>query len=117
MPGQTDKSGPNSMIEAVDKRGRVLTLRRLSVLERLRLFKAAGPELAQNHPWFGMAVLAASVAAIDNVPVPIPANEQQIETAVSRLDDDGLAAVAAALEDDEERDIEAISGNSRGTPT
>jgi hypothetical protein len=82
-----------------DGRGRVLTLRRLTALDKLRLFKAAGPVLAQNQPWLGMAVLACSVAAVDDVPVPPPIIEGQVEALVARLGDDGLAAVAAALDD------------------
>lgn len=94
-----------------DARSRQLTLRRLTVLDRLRLFKAAGPVLAENHPWFGMAILASSVAAIDGVPVPLPSNEAQIEAAVSRLGDDGLAAVAETVEDGEQSGIEERAGN------
>jgi hypothetical protein len=77
--------------------GRRLQLRKLTALDKLRLFKAAGPGLAQNQPWLGMAVLAASVTAIDDVPVPTPATEQQIEALVGRLGDAGIAAVGEAL--------------------
>ena len=63
----------------------------------LRLFEAAGAELARNDRWLGLAVLAASVSAIDGVPVPLPATKAAIEAAVARLDEAGLAAVAAAL--------------------
>ena len=84
--------------EVTDGRGRVLTLRRLTALDKLRLFKAAGPLLAQNQPWLGMAVLACSVAAVDDVPVPPPVTEGQIEALVARLGDDGLAAAATALD-------------------
>ena len=80
-----------------DAEGRRLALRRLNALDKLRLFKAAGPLLAQNQPWLGIAVLACSVAAIDDVPVPAPGNEQQIESIVARLGDAGIAAVAQAL--------------------
>lgn len=83
----------------VDRQGRRLELRRLTALDKLRLFKAAGPVLAQNQPWLGMAVLACSVCAIDDVPVPAPASEGQIEALVQRLGDDGIAAVAAVLAD------------------
>ncbi len=85
--------------EVMDDEGRSLALRRLTALDKLRLFKAAGPHLAQNQMWLGMAVLAASVAAIDGVPVPLPGNEGQIEALVARLGDAGIAAVAAALGD------------------
>ena len=83
--------------EITDAQGRRLALRRLTALDKLRLFKAAGPLLAQNQPWLGMALLAASVAAIDDVPVPPPINEAQIEAMVSRLGDDGIDAIAKAL--------------------
>ena len=82
----------------MDGDGRRITVRRLSALDRLRLFKAAGPLLAQNHPWLGMAYIAYSVAAIDNVPVPPPINETQIEGVVGRLGDAGVAAVTQALQ-------------------
>jgi hypothetical protein len=84
--------------EAVtDGLGRVLVLRRPTALDRLRLFKAAGPVLAGNPPWLGMAVVACSVVAIDDVPVPAPANEMQIEALVARLGDAGITAAAAVL--------------------
>ncbi len=80
-----------------DAEGRELTLRRMTALDRLRLFKAIGPVLAQNNPYLGMAMLAASVSAIDTVPVPAPVTEGQIEALVARLGDHGIAAVSAAL--------------------
>ena len=78
----------------VDIRGRRLNVRKLTALDKLRLFKAAGPELSQNHPWLGMAMLASAVVSIDDIPVPSPVNEQQIEALVGRLGDDGIAAIA-----------------------
>ena len=83
--------------ETTDRLGRRLALRRLGALERLRLFKAAGPALASNPGWIGLATLAVSVTAIDEVPVPAPATEAQIESLVARLGDPGLAAASAAL--------------------
>ena len=87
-----------ALTEVTDSQGRRLTLRRLTALDRLRLFKAAGPNLAQNDRWLGMAILAVSVAAIDDIPVPTPANEHQIEALVHRLGDAGIAASATALD-------------------
>ena len=83
--------------ETSDALGRRLTLRRLTALDKLRLFKAAGPQLAQNPPWLGTALLAASVTAIDDIPVPPPVSEGQIESIVQRLGDEGINAVSAAL--------------------
>jgi hypothetical protein len=83
--------------EVTDASGRRLVLRRMTALDKLRLFKAAGADLARNEMWLGMALLACSVVAIDDVPVPPPANEAQIEAMVRLLRDDGIAAVAGAL--------------------
>jgi hypothetical protein len=69
----------------------------MTSLDKLRLFKAAGPVLAQNPPWLGMAVIACSVAEIDSIPIPPPTNEQQIESMIARLGDLGIAAAAEGL--------------------
>lgn len=83
--------------EVRDTLGRRLAVRRLNALDKLRLFKAAGPALSHNAPWLGTAVLAASVSAIDDVPVPFPASEAQVEALVARLDEAGLQSVASWL--------------------
>lgn len=95
-PSHSVVSSANAVrtIECAEHR---ISLRRLNALDKLRLLKAAGPELAQNEPWLGVAMLASSVTAIDDVPVPQPTNERQIEAIVSQLGDEGLAAVADSL--------------------
>lgn len=86
---------------AVDGEGRSIVLRRLTALDKLRLFEAAGAELARNDRWLGMAALAASVTEIDGVPYPAPASKAAIEAMIRRLGDGGVAAVAAALAESE----------------
>ncbi|MGD0103389.1 MAG: hypothetical protein ABSC06_05055 [Rhodopila sp.] len=93
-------------------------LRRLTALDTLRLFKAAGPALAQNEPWLSMAGLVFSVLEIDGVPVPPPATESQIETLIDRLGEEGLAAIADTVKDEQEiPDEKSNVGNSLGTPS
>jgi hypothetical protein len=105
-------------LSAIDKNGRKLTLRRLTALDTLRLFKAAGAVLAQNGPWLSMAGLAFSVLEIDGIPVPPPATESQIESLIDRLGDDGLAAIARVVNDTTgELDAKEQVGNSLGTPS
>lgn len=96
-PTERHLAAANAAIEATDALGRALSLRRLNALDKLRLFKAAGPVLAQNPLWLGMATLASAVASIDGVPVPPPVNEAQIEALVGKLGDVGISAIAAAL--------------------
>ena len=101
-------------IEVVDADGRRIHIKRLSALDKLRLFKAVGPSLAQNEPYLGLAVLASSVTSIDGVPMPPPVNETHIEGMVSRLGDAGLAAVASGLSEianSGERTSKDLAGN------
>ena len=66
----------NEVVTTTDEMGRALVVRRYLALDTLRLFKAAGPVLAQNEPsWLAIASLACSVQSIDDVPVPMPTNE------------------------------------------
>ena len=82
-----------------DGLGRALEVRRPGALDRLRLFKALGPSLAQNDRYVGYAMLAMCVAAIDGVPVPQPANEAQVEALIQRLGDAGMVAIGQELAD------------------
>jgi hypothetical protein len=110
-PSQRLIAAAQELRDITDSLGRRIGLRRLNALDKLRLFKAAGPVLSQNQPWLGMAVLAASVVAIDDVPVPSPTTEAQIEGLVSRLGDAGISAIAKSLSATAERDVAAIAGN------
>lgn len=94
-----------------DRSGRRIELRRVGVVEQLRLFKALGPDLSENRAYFGLAKLAASVAMIDYVPVPIPASEAGIEAVLERLGEDGVEAVGAHLTADAEKDVLGEAGN------
>lgn len=103
---------------ATDVKGRQYLVRPPTALDTLRLFKAAGPVLAQNEPWLAMASLASSVQAINGVPVPAPVSEIQIEGLIERLGEDGLAAIASSFPVPENcSDSKELLGNLRGTPS
>src|ERR1700722_9971071 len=106
-------------LEAHDDQGRKIGVRRLNALDRLRLLKAAGPELSQNDAWLNMAAIALSVVELNGIPRPAPTNERQIESAVSELGDLGLQAVADALEHNDQVALlfdGPPEGNAVGTP-
>jgi hypothetical protein len=116
MPSHTIIESSNRTFTTVDTRGRRLTFRRLTALDTLRLFKAAGPVLSQNEAWLAMSGLAFSILEIDGVPVPAPSTEVQIEGLIDRLGDEGLAAVATKIRDDEPTfETQADVGNLLGT--
>jgi len=117
-PSQTVVRDAYKTIIAVDRVGRRLTLRRLTALDTLRLFKAAGPILAQNEPWLSLAGLAFSVLEIDGVPVPTPATEAQIEGLIDRLGDEGLAIIADTVDKQQSStDMKSDVGNLLGIPS
>jgi hypothetical protein len=100
--------------EVTDSTGRKISVRRLSPLDRMRLFAIAGKDLSTNTPWMGMAALAVSCVGIDGEQVAKPASKMQIEALVERLGDEGIEAIGAAyveifgvtVEDDENKELE-----------
>jgi hypothetical protein len=109
-PTQALLAAASPPLHATDAQGRVISLKRLGALDKLRLFEAAGADLARNDRWLGMAVLACSVTAIDAVPYPHPASKPAIEAMVQRLGDHGIAAIGEALSDSPTVD-KALAGN------
>ena len=104
-------------VETTDAEGRLLTVRPPHAIDKLRLFKAVGPELGRNPLYLGMAVVAFAVTAIVGVPVPPPTNEQQIESLIGRLGNSGLDAVRAIVErDPTDAEVREEAGNSACTP-
>jgi hypothetical protein len=94
-----------------DKIGRKIQLRRFGVLEQLRLYKALGPDLSLNDPYMDLAIIAASVMMIDDVPVPFPAGEAGLEAILEKLGKDGVAAVDALLPAPSQTDVVNEAGN------
>ena len=76
-----------------DALGRKLRIKNLNALEQMKLLRAVGPMQSQNQPYFHMVECAAMVVDIDGRPCSMPTNERQIDTAVERLGDEGMAAV------------------------
>jgi hypothetical protein len=100
-------------VETTDAHGRSLTVRPPHAIDKLRLFKAVGPDLGRNPLYLGMAVVAFAVTAIDGVPVPPPTNEHQIESLIGRL-----GAVRAIVgREPTDAEVREEAGNSAGTPT
>jgi hypothetical protein len=97
-PTQSYVAAAQDIRTITDAVGRTLTIRRPTTLDRLHLFKAAGPILSANDRYLGLAMLAFTLIAIDGVPMPRPTTEPQIDAAVDRLGDDGINAIAACLD-------------------
>ena len=68
-----------------DAKGRKITLRKLNVLDQVRLLRAVGADQARNQPYVEIVTMSASVSDIDGVPVLLPVNERQIDAAIGRI--------------------------------
>ena len=82
------------MIE--DSNGRVLKLKKLSPLDRLHIFEAAGSALCDNSSWLGYALIASSVTAINTQNYLFPRTKGAVEAMVTALGDEGMEAASEA---------------------
>jgi hypothetical protein len=94
-----------------DSSGRKLQLRRIGVVEQMRLFKALGPELSSNDAYMRGAVIGAAVAMIDGVPLPFPNNEAALEAALERIGLDAMPAILAVMQPADDAGLAAQAGN------
>ncbi len=81
----------------VDSAGRVIKIKKLSALDRVRLFKAEGATHSENRMLSSYYATAASVVELDGAPVPFPSTELQLDAIVGRLDEHGLEAAILGL--------------------
>jgi hypothetical protein len=119
-PSGTIIANSYQTFEVVDTLGRRLTIRRINALDRLRLLKAAGPELSQNDSWLNMAALAVSVVEVNGIPRSTPTSERQVEAMVVELGDSGLQRIAEALTENDNGTFlfdGPPEGNVVGTPS
>jgi hypothetical protein len=81
-----------------DAKGRKLTLRKLNVLDQVKLLRAVGAEQARNQPYVEIVTMSASVSDIDGVPQLIPVNERQIDALIGRIGDEGFGALMVYMQ-------------------
>lgn len=98
-PSQAIIGAANKTAETIDARGRILVVKKISALERMRLFRVAGAELSANQQWMGLAAIAVSVVSIDGDPVAPPGKVREIESMVDMLGDEGLESAGQAYLD------------------
>lgn len=96
-PSKRIINAANQILTVRDADNRKIEFRRPNALDTLRLLKTAGPVLSQNEAWLSMASLAFTVTNIDDLPIPQPTSEVQIENLIDRLGDAGVGAIADAL--------------------
>jgi hypothetical protein len=80
-----------------DNAGRLLKVKRLSALDRVRLFRAMGATDSENRMLSSYASTAAAVTEIDGSHVAFPQSSISLDALIQRLDEAGLEAVVLAL--------------------
>jgi hypothetical protein len=80
-----------------DGSGRKITLVKPSVLAEFRLVKIMGPELAANTTYMQMILPLIYVQSINDEAVPFPQSDRNVEALITRLGEDGIAAVMSAM--------------------
>ncbi|KAF1004100.1 MAG: hypothetical protein GAK36_00125 [Pseudomonas sp.] len=79
-----------------DSRGRTIQLRKLGPLEQGRIVMAVGGETAGNQTYMaGFAMPAAMVVYIDDTGFGLPQTQKQIDSVLSELGEEGMAAINA----------------------
>lgn len=96
-PSEAVVAQGNRPLVVTDDRGRQIGYRKPSALDRYRLSKMLGGEVATNQEAAGMAMLAFCCTSIDGEAVPTPNSERAIEALMVRLDNDGINAIAMAF--------------------
>ena len=81
--------------KVVDKYGRIITIRLLTVSQRTEIRKWAGTDDASVQ---APMLFAASVCAINDLPYTFPKTSAELNAVMDMLDDDGTLAIAQAYE-------------------
>jgi hypothetical protein len=85
-----DAVAPKILIDATGKK---LTIRKLTALDQLKLYRAIGSEHCDNQRVYWMSAAAAGVSHINGVFMPFPKNQDQIDDRMKRIGDEGLAVI------------------------
>ena len=81
----------------VDSKGRMIKVKKLSALDRVKLFRALGATDSENRMLGSYANTAASVVELEGAPVPFPSTSLQLDALIGRLDEHGLEAAIRGL--------------------
>jgi hypothetical protein len=82
-----------------DAKGRSIVLRKPGVLAQYRLIEAIGAQAAENTVYVSMVLPLIYIASIDDDLLTMPVNKLQIDGLITRLDEDGIAAVMHGVQE------------------
>jgi hypothetical protein len=107
-PSQAVVRAANEEFSTTDSLGRTIVLKKPGVLAQFDLIEALG-DLAKNDVYRVMCIPAIYVVSIDGVVAPPPSNKAQMRALISRLGEEGFAAINKEIrerfpQDDDEGD-------------
>jgi len=79
------------------KSGKCITIKRPHVLAQYKLVEAIG-DTSTNRVYLHMCIPLLWVTHIDGSEVNMPSSKLQVEALITRLDEEGIAAVSAAID-------------------
>jgi len=99
VPSPTEQltAQANQAYVVTDTTGRRITLQKPGLLAQFRIVKMVGGETAANRVYMNMILPVTFVVAIDDLPVPPPTNQAQLDALIQRLDEHGLSACMEGL--------------------
>ncbi len=95
---QQSTATPAGVFVVTDARGRRLRLQKPNLLAQIRLVKIVG-ESAKNTPYMQIITPLTYLVGIDDDEVYQPASEREIDALITRLDEEGYAALVAGIEE------------------
>jgi hypothetical protein len=78
-PTQTVTNNAQNIVEVIDSRHRRIAIKKLGVLDRMRLFEGLGSTLSENTAYLTYALTIACVTKIERNPVPFPSKKTMLE--------------------------------------
>lgn len=95
-PSEQAVAKASAEVVITDAKGRAIKLKKPGVLAQFRMIEILG-ESAKNIVYTGMVLPLIFVAEIDGDAVLQPQSKRELEALIQRLDEDGVAAVTAGM--------------------
>jgi predicted ABC-class ATPase len=87
-------------VTVTDDLGRQLTVRKIGMVDQMRIRRVLGADLSKNEPYLALATLAFCITEIDGERVIPPANVREIEFLVDKLGEEGAVAIGRVYADE-----------------
>ena len=77
--------------------GNEFVIRKLSPIQKMKLFAVLGPELTNNSHYLGYAVIAVCIMSINGEPLPFPSSRRDLEALIGRISEAEFELVGEAV--------------------